>query len=133
VLPTFCEIAQVEGCPASDGVSFLPTLLGDDEEQEQHEFLYWEFNESQGPIQAVRSGNWKLIRFLGEPPELYDLRSDIGEEHDVAAKHSGVVEQLTTLLESARIEHPEFPLEWHPRARPQSHQQKGENDGKENN
>ena len=58
-------------------MSFLPTLLGNKQDQEKHEFLYWEFNESQGPIQAVRSGDWKLVRFLGEPPKLYNLRTDL--------------------------------------------------------
>jgi len=118
VLPTFCELGRLQTCPDSDGISFLPTLLGNNEDQQQHEFLYWEFNESQGPIQAVRSGDWKLVRFLGEPPELYDLVTDIGEQHDVAQRYPDIVRQLTTLLESARVEHPEFPLEWHPRVRP---------------
>jgi arylsulfatase A-like enzyme len=118
VLPTACELAQAEGCPVSDGLSFVPTLLGKKEEQEQHEYLYWEFNESQGPVQAVRSGDWKMLRFLGEPPELYDLRADVGEEHDVALQNPDVVQRLTTQMESARVEHPEFPLELHPRKRP---------------
>jgi len=118
VLPTICDLAEVEDCPVSDGVSFLPTMLGNKEEQEQHEYLYWEFNESQGPLQAVRSGDWKLVRFLGETPELYNLRLDIGEEHNVAAKNPDVVPGLIALLDSARVEHPEFPLEWHPRKRP---------------
>lgn len=118
VLPTFCEVAQLQECPASDGVSFLPTLLGKEENQEQHEYLYWEFNESRGPIQAVRSGDWKLVRFLGKPPELYDLTSDIGEQHDVADRFPDTVQRLVMHLESARTEHPEFPLERHPRARP---------------
>jgi arylsulfatase A-like enzyme len=132
MLPTFCELAQAQECRDSDGVSFLPTLLGNGEEQELHEFLYWEFNESQGPVQAVRSGDWKLVRFLGEPPELYDLSSDIGERYDVAEKYPDIVQRLTTLLESARVEHAEFPLEWHPRVKPENHPQKGESDGQAN-
>jgi arylsulfatase A-like enzyme len=121
VLPTFCELAEAKECRASDGVSFLPTLLGNATEQKQHEYLYWEFNERQGPVQALRSGDWKLIRFLGEQPELYDLRSDIGEEHDVAQKNPDVVSHLTALLDSARVEHPEFPLERHPRVQPETY------------
>jgi len=120
VLPTFCELATDAECPASDGVSFLPTLLGSKENQEQHEFLYWEFNESRGPIQAVRSADWKLVRFFGEPPELYDLSTDIGEENDVAERYPDVVQRLMALIKSARVEHPEFPLEWHPRVRPET-------------
>ena len=105
-------------------MSFLPTLLGNKQDQEKHEFLYWEFNESQGPIQAVRSGDWKLVRFLGEPPELYNLRTDLGEQHDVAQQHPDIVQRLTTLLESARVEHPEFPIEWHSRVKPAGDQQR---------
>ena len=119
-LPTFCDLARIQKCPASDGVSFLPTLIGSNEEQEQHQYLYWEFNESLGPIQAVRSGDWKLVRFLGEPPELYDLSSDIGEAYDIAEQHPDIVQRLTTLLESARVGHAEFPLEWHPRLKPET-------------
>ena len=118
IMPTVADVSGAQLPAGVDGISFLPTLLGNKEDQQQHEFLYWEFNESQGPIQAVRSGDWKLVRFLGEPPELYDLATDIGEQHDVAQKHPDIVRQLTTLLESARVEHPEFPLEWHPRVRP---------------
>jgi len=58
---------------------------------------------------------------LGEPPELQDLATDIGEEHDVAQRYPDIVRQLTILLESARVDHPEFPLEWHPRVRPDTH------------
>ena len=36
--------------------------------------------------------------------ELYDLENDIGEKHDVAAKHPEVVERLTVLGEIARKE-----------------------------
>ena len=41
-----------------DGISFAPTLLGK-EGQEEHEFLYWEFNETDQI--AVRMGDWKMV------------------------------------------------------------------------
>ena len=43
----FCEIAKVE-CPTTDGISFLPELLG--KKQNKHDFLYWEFPDSGGNI-----------------------------------------------------------------------------------
>jgi arylsulfatase len=60
VLPTLSEIAGIEPAESIDGISFLPTLLGK-ENQEEHEYLYWEFPESGGQ-QAVRMGKWKGIR-----------------------------------------------------------------------
>ena len=61
-MATACDLAGTD-CPDNDGISFVPTLAKDQASQKQHDFLYWEFNERQGPIQAVRSGKWKLIKF----------------------------------------------------------------------
>ncbi len=80
VLPTFGELVESDAPEDIDGISFLPTLFG--EEQAQHEFLYWEFPSYQGQ-QAVRMGDWKGIRkdiFKGNMKlELYDLKNDIAE------------------------------------------------------
>ncbi|MEM8912246.1 MAG: sulfatase-like hydrolase/transferase [Planctomycetota bacterium] len=51
------------------------------------------------PDLAVRSGRWKLLcEYDGSDVELYDLRNDESESHDVASDHPGVVEQLTSAL-----------------------------------
>ncbi len=60
VLPTLAEIAGVQPRSDTDGVSFLPTLLGRPA-QKQHPYLYWEFR-SGGGSQAVRMGRWKGLR-----------------------------------------------------------------------
>lgn len=80
-METFCELAKTD-CPVSDGISFLPTLLGGGH-QEKHEYLYWEFNEASGPAQALRVENFKLIKRHKKPIELYDLSNDIGEENNL--------------------------------------------------
>ena len=106
-MSTACDLADTT-CPNNDGISYLPELVGS--KQEKHNFLYWEFNEKQGPIQAIRKDNWKLVRFLGKAPELYDLDNDISEENNLASAHPEVIEKLLPLLENARTPHPEFPL-----------------------
>ena len=89
VLPTLCEIAGAPVPRDVDGLSFAPTLLGRDDEQERHQFLYWEFP-SYGGQQAVRLGRWKGIprnMFDGNlTVELFDLEHDL-EENDVADEH----------------------------------------------
>jgi arylsulfatase A-like enzyme len=97
MLPTFCEIANV-GAPACDGISMMPELLGDSENQKKHEFLYWEFYE-RGGRRAVRFGRWKAVQNNLKSTqqvdgiEIYDLSADIGEETNIAAKNPELVKQ----------------------------------------
>ncbi len=111
-LPTACEIAGVS-VPAgvhSDGISYLPTLLGRTAEQKQHEYLYWASSEGATSV-GVRMGNWKLVQYRKEQKSqdnaeqwrLYDLKSDIGEQHDVATQHPEVVKRILGLLDRDRL------------------------------
>lgn len=89
----------------TDGISFLPTLLGNNEQQ-QHDFLYWEYPEYGGQI-AIRAGDWKLMRrHLKEeqPPtlELYNLATDSIEQHNIADQHR---KQLETFADIFAREH----------------------------
>jgi arylsulfatase A len=61
VLPTFCELTGADVPNDIDGISMLPTLTGQPDEQNQHKYLYWEFYE-QGGKRAARFGNWKVVQ-----------------------------------------------------------------------
>ncbi|MCG9972561.1 arylsulfatase [Christiangramia crocea] len=114
-LPTACDIAGIDPTEKDlDGISYLPTLLGEPG-QKKHEYLYWEFNEWEGPIQAIRKGKWKAIRILNKPVELYDLETDKREEHDLAAEHPEIVAEMEALFNEARTDDPNFVLKFHPR------------------
>lgn len=108
-LATACDLAEYRDCPATDGLSMVPTLTGDGIQQ-QHEFLYWEFNEREGPTQAVRAGKWKLVKRFEQPLELYNLKDDIGESENLADRYPEHLERLTAMLDGARTPHPEFTL-----------------------
>jgi len=110
LMATACELAKIEKCQASDGISYVPAMLGESQKQAKHDYLYWEFNEKQGPIQAVRGGDWKMVRFQGKAPELYNLKSDIGEENNIADSHPDQVARMTGIMSQAHVDHPEFPL-----------------------
>ena len=107
VFPTVAEIAGVEDMPTIvDGISFLPTLLGNSKNQEDHEYLYWEFHEK-GGRQAVRMGDWKGVKYgvlenPDTPMELYNLSKDIAEENNIAAEQPEIVGQLEEIFKSAR-------------------------------
>ena len=98
-----------------DGISFLPTLLGQSDRQKQHDYLYWEFHE-QGGRKALRKGEWKLVNYNVFDPgktttELYSIKSDPGEQNNVADKYPELVKELETLMNSARTETEVFPFE----------------------
>ncbi|HXH98764.1 MAG TPA: arylsulfatase [Sphingobacteriaceae bacterium] len=109
-LPTACEIAGIKPSLNIDGISYLPTLLGKNKKQKQHDFLYWEINETQGPIQAIVMGKWKGILLYEKPFELYDLLTDIGETTNVADKNPDIVKKIRETMIATRTENPEFPL-----------------------
>lgn len=101
-MPTAAELAGAS-VTETDGISFLPALLGNREEQKQHEYLYWEFHENKTSNQAIRMGDWKGIRHSpSQPMELYNLKTDISEKSDVAAANPEVVAQMEEQLSKVR-------------------------------
>jgi len=112
MLPTICDIAGIGKPDNIDGISMLPTFLG--EYQQKHDFLYWEFTE-QGGKQAIRKGNFKAIKLdvLKNPDadiELFNLENDIQESKNIANQHPDISETMGLLFQTARTESKEFPL-----------------------
>ena len=105
IMPTYADIIDKDLPDDIDGISFLPTLLGKNE-QKKHKYLYWEFHEKKGRV-AIRKDSWKGIRYNvsvdnNSPLELYDLSNDIGEENNIASNHPDIVNELDNLLLKAR-------------------------------
>lgn len=108
ILPTMAELTGQKLPRPTDGVSILPTLL--EGKTFEHAPLYFEFHE-RGFTQAARVGDWKAVR-LGtrRPIELYDMRTDIGEAHDVAAEHPEIVASFEAYLKTARTPTDDWPI-----------------------
>ncbi len=107
-LPTACEVAGVEAPADVDGMSYLPALVGG--EQQEHEYLYWEFHERDAK-QAIRTGRWKAIRTVNtDTIELYDLENDLGETNDIAEEYPEAVAKVREYLAGARTENPHWKL-----------------------
>lgn len=106
-MPTAADIAGVATQKSHDGISFYPTLVG--QQQGEHEYLYWEFHE-RGKSQAVRFGNWKAVRKLGKPLMLFNLDDDPGEKDDLADRFPDIVKQAERYLAEAHSESELWPL-----------------------
>jgi len=114
LLPTFADISGAQTPANIDGISFQNSLLGEESEQKQHEFLYWEFHE-QGDKQAIRWGKWKGVKLMVKSPvgsvfELYDLKIDPSERNNVASRHPDIVKQITRFMRQSHRESEIFPL-----------------------
>lgn len=115
IMATFADILDIE--VESDGISFLPELLGDEQKQ-THDYLYWEFPENDGSI-AVRMGEWKgIIENVhkgNEVMKLYNLNSDPRELFDVSHQNPLITEKIKQLITVAHspsvIEKFKFPFD----------------------
>ena len=99
VLPTLAEIAGLNDLPESDGISFLPALLG--LPQQEHPFIYWEFPEYGGQL-AIRIGNMKgLMKNIHNGNRewlVFDLEKDSTETNNIAVNHPEFIEQINNIL-----------------------------------
>jgi arylsulfatase len=114
-LPTLLEVAGAAGAVPKgiDGLSFAPTLRGEQAAQKTHAHLFWEFH-GYGGQQAVRAGDWKGLRrnlHKGKSKlELYNLKEGPGEKANVAEKHLDVVARLQHILDTDRVPSKLFPI-----------------------
>ena len=88
IVPTILEIAGIEKpnqwkgepIPAAPGRSLAPAFAKD--ETISRDSLWWLHEGNR----AVRVGDWKLVAAEGDPWELYDLKTDRAEQHNLATK-----------------------------------------------
>jgi len=108
LMPTLAELTGQKPPPNMDGISILPTLL--EGKAIDHPPLYFEFHE-RGFTVAARLGEWKVVRLgTGLPIELYDMKTDPAEQHDVAARYPDVVKRFEEYLKTARTESATWPV-----------------------
>jgi arylsulfatase A-like enzyme len=106
--PTMLEMAGLPSEPQQhlDGRSMVSALKGG---QGEERALYWHYphygNQGGSPGSAIRVGDWKLILWDEEKNvELFNLRSDIGEQNNVAKSEPFIAYRLLTRLQAWKRE-----------------------------
>jgi arylsulfatase A-like enzyme len=118
LFPTLADVAGLtipdpgpgKAAAGCDGVSLVPVLRGAGGPKRTE--LFWHYPHHQHyqqggatPYGAIRSGDLKLIEFFNDMRvELYDIKTDIGEEHDLAGAQPKRVEALRARLHAWRRE-----------------------------
>lgn len=114
LMPTFSDVLGMgtHSKYCGDGLSILPTLKQEGI-QKEHDYLYFEFQEM-GGRQAVRKGNWKLIRQNirkdGGYYELYNVASDPSENWNVIKDYPEKYNELKAVMDEAHVEDANWPL-----------------------
>jgi arylsulfatase A-like enzyme len=119
--PTILEAAGLPLNPAQhkDGISLLPLLQG--ASSLDREAIFWHYphygNQGGTPGSSLRAGDYKLIHFFEDNRlELYHLREDIGEEHNLVQDQPGLTGELAGMLvdwrQSVAAEIPQPNPEW---------------------
>jgi len=85
----------------TDGVSLRPVLKQSGGLSDRD--LYWHYphysNQGGKPGGAIRRGDWKLIEFYEDMRvDLYNLKDDVGERTDLAAKEPDKAKELRAAL-----------------------------------
>ena len=101
LMATLAELTAVQ-VPNTDGVSFLPTLLGISDKQTSRDFIYFEYPEKGGQL-AIRMGDWKGIKTDVKNNSdvgwaLFDLKSDPKEQNDAAGLHPDVLRKFDEIV-----------------------------------
>lgn len=89
----------------TDSASFAPLLTGKNKSARGK--FFWHFphytNQGSRPGGAMRDGDWKLVEYYDSGvAELYNLREDISEQHDLAARESKRVADMRAQLAAWR-------------------------------
>ena len=110
VLPTMAELAGQPIPEQSDGLSIVPTLLGEGEQQ-QHAYIYHEFirgNEKPYSSRSLRLGDWKAVQVRAKgkqagfkPIEIYNLKDDLSETKDLAKQYPEMVDKMQGYMDEA--------------------------------
>ena len=105
--PTMLEMAGLPLMPKQhvDGTSLMPLLKN--KGKLKRKAIYWHYPHNHGsgnkPSGAVRAGDYKLIEWYENSRiELYNLKNDIGERHDLATQMPKKAAELRRMLHKWR-------------------------------
>ena len=109
-MPTLASIAESkQHMPQqTDGMDISPLFYGQDIDTDSRP-LYWEFP---GKQRALRHKGWKAVQVGKKKPlELYRIKDDPCEKHNLADEHPTLLQQMDSLMKKIRTPSPNYPID----------------------
>ena len=116
-MPTLASLVSRDPVPphprtpaprVTDGLDISPLFFGGDLDTDSRP-LYWEFP---GKQRALRWNGWKAVSVKkGAPLELYRIKDDPYEQHNLADQHPDVLRQMEQLMRQLRTPSPNYPVD----------------------
>ena len=109
MMPTLAALTGSEKAlpQGINGMNILPLFYGKEVDTD-HRMLYWEFP---GKQRAGRKGDWKAVTIkAGAPLELYNIREDMTESHNLADKYPDILRALDEEMKTQHHPSENWPL-----------------------
>ena len=109
-MPTLAALTSSEQAlpQKTDGMNISPLFFGQNIDTDSRP-LYWEFP---GKQRALRWNGWKAVSVKkGTPLELYRIKDDPYEEHNLADQYPELLQQMEQMMRQLRTPSPNYPID----------------------
>lgn len=100
LLPTICDLIGMDIPEATDGISLKKLLESEVTPDGWREAVYSQISNNI----MIRTSKWKLNLYDGVPGELYDLKDDPREHHNLISNNEylGIIHELSAIINEKR-------------------------------
>ena len=109
-MPTLAALTDSEQAlpQKTDGIDISPLFFGEECDTDSRP-LYWEFP---GKQRALRWNGWKAVSVKkGAPLELYRIKDDPYEEHNLTDQYPELLQQMEQMMRQLRTPSPNYPID----------------------
>ena len=109
--PTLMDMGRAEGPGNLDGESLMPLLTGRTTRSRNWALAEFTGSTANTSMFMWREGDWKYVAYPGRPPQLFNLREDPDEIHNLARRRPEIARLMDRRLRET-VDYPEVHRRW---------------------